>query len=166
MSTEKTNKKVKMESATTPNSNESTTPQSVESTAETTPTAESDKKLGRPIDTMSKRQKVLLEKKIKEKQGITSKKGRPVSPDSKRQQTEAEKQAKREAGQLHPGRPKYTPEQKAEADKIKEAKKAEELKQIELLAQQMIESGTANEILAEVEGTENVTTNVTEEVNS
>lgn len=164
MSAEKTNKKVKMESSTIQGSNETTTPSNVnENTAP--PAAENgEKKLGRPVDTLSKRQKVLLEKAIKEKQGIVARKGRPVSADSKRQQTEKEKAEKRANGELKPGRPKFTPEQKAEADAKKAAKKAKEMKKIQEMANELIQTGKAEEILAEVEGNE-VTANVTETEN-
>jgi hypothetical protein len=165
-STEKTNKTVKMESANTPDSNENTNTTASPVTEATvvpsfTATTEdgTDKKLGRPVDTMSKRQKVMLEKAIKEKQGFTSKKGRPVSPDSKRQLTEKEKAEKRANGELKPGRPKYTPEEKAIADAKKKEKKEKELEEINALAAQLLAEGKANEVLAEVEG-ENVTAEV------
>lgn len=84
-------------------------------------------KRGRKPIEGSDRQKRLAELAIKREQGLlTGERGRPAVPGSTNQMKKAAMQAKMEAGEdIKPGRPKYTAEQKAEAEKIKAAKKAE-----------------------------------------
>lgn len=102
------------------------------------------------VDTskMTKAQKELLAKTIRKMQnGGEVRKGRAVDPESKRQKEIAAKNEKRAAGLLKKGRPAFTPEQKAEAEKAKEAKRQAEIAQMEALASQLIESGDAEAIL-------------------
>jgi hypothetical protein len=124
-------------------SNESENTSSNDVNVTTTPTATVV-----DMSKMTKAQKEALAKTIRRMQsGGVIKKGRSIDPDSKRQKEIAAKNEKREAGLLKKGRPAYTPEQKIEAEKIKEAKRAEELAQMEALASELIANGGADEIL-------------------
>ncbi len=62
------------------------------------------KKLGRPVNVNSERQKRLKELEIKKEKGLL-KKGRPVKEDSKRQLRLKELELKRNNGELKRGRP-------------------------------------------------------------
>jgi glycerol-3-phosphate O-acyltransferase len=98
---------------------------------------------GRPVKENSKRQKKMLEQEIKRQTGGL-KKGRPANPNSTRQMREAEKAQKRANGLLKPGRPAYTEEKRAEANALKDARKAEEKARIALIAAEKIKNGNLN----------------------
>lgn len=127
-------------------------------------TNELPKMPGRPVNMNSKRQKELLAKEIRRMTGGggETRKGRPADPNSKRQQKLADRAAKKSAGLLTPGRPKYTPEQKAEADRIKALRKKEAEERVRIEAQKLIEEGKASEILGIPVNVEAVTVSVEE----
>lgn len=86
---------------------------------------------------LTKKEQMLLDKEIARQLGLV-KKGRPSDPNSKSAKRKAELAAKRAAGVLTLGRPKYTPEQQAEANAIKEQKAAEEKERIAKMAAEIL----------------------------
>jgi hypothetical protein len=103
------------------------------------------------LSTMTKAQKEALAKRIRAIQnGGVIRKGRAIDPDSKRQHELAKKSELRAAGLLKKGRPAYTAEQKAEADKVKEAKREAEIAAMDALAAQLLESGDVESVLSAI----------------
>lgn len=90
-----------------------------------------------PDEFKSKAKQVSLERAIKAQLGMLHK-GRPVSTDSARQRRLVELEEKRAAGQLKPGRPAYTEEQKAAADARKKEREALQAQRIKEMAAQML----------------------------